>query len=364
MQNKIPQFFLLIAAIMFVLTVGHWLWKEGERNILTRQSERALWLANALQSLEQSQTDDIRENIEQAFQGNPDYALVLLNNQKQEPLFFKTRVENETLNWVRANLAAEEAAALLSARQFTLYTHELTLGKKNQAFLHIIFFNKALCEHRMRILIICALVAGIIILIWGIAILLHQSAVTEDVPGPKKNEAPVTPVYTENKKHTSQAGVRIDGLTSLFARGTFYDLIEKKCLDPQALPAALILADFDHFRDYNECFGLQTGDAILKKTAALFQSTVPERALCCRFGGEEFAVIVPKCSLAEAIALSELLRRKFARAQNLTMSFGVSVTPKNQIIRPQNLIQSAENALLFSKTHGRNMVSSSSDFAG
>jgi len=371
MQNKIPQLFLLIALIAFVLTAGHWLWREGERSILALQSERALLLVNALQEPEQIKADDIRDRIEQAFQENPDFALVLLNNQKQEPLFFKTRLEEETVNWVRGNLTAENAPALLSARQFNLYTHELVLGKKTRAFLHIVYSGDLLCEHRTRILIICLLAAGIIVLIWTVTVLLSRSAVTAEDDTPVDTRDADVPAHTEIKKQKPQqpAGADVDALTSLLSRGAFNDLLETKSQDPQNHPLALIIADFDHFRDFNESFGHSAGNTILKKTAALFLSTIPAHAFCCRFSGEEFAVLIPGCSLAKAMALADGLRLRFAKAgffsqKNLTMSFGVSAISENQTARPQNLIQRAEGALIFSKTHGRNMVSSSPDIAG
>jgi diguanylate cyclase (GGDEF)-like protein len=102
---------------------------------------------------------------------------------------------------------------------------------------------------------------------------------------------------------------------------------------------------------------------VIKKSAALLKAGLPKHAACCRFDGEKFGILIPKCTLAEAMGIADDLRMRLAAAKllhnrALTASFGVSVALQAGKAQAEQLTQRAMDALQFSKSHGRNMVSS------
>lgn len=154
-----------------------------------------------------------------------------------------------------------------------------------------------------------------------------------------------------------------DSLTGLASRRSFDEILARHTRNETALPLALILADIDHFKEVNDSLGHQAGDLVLKQAAGVLKNSAPKTASCCRYGGEEFAIILPGTALPEAVSLAETMRMEIATAgmlqhRSVTASFGVAVAATRHEAEPALIIERADSALYFSKQHGRNMVSS------
>lgn len=122
---------------------------------------------------------------------------------------------------------------------------------------------------------------------------------------------------------------------------------------------ALVLVDIDHFKDINDRFGHDIGDAVLKAFAQRMLQASKRRDCLFRLGGEEFALVLPHTNLRAACAFAEVLRRSleaapFAGAGLLTASFGVATLMPGDTL--ESLLKRADRALYQAKGQGRNRV--------
>lgn len=152
-----------------------------------------------------------------------------------------------------------------------------------------------------------------------------------------------------------------DSLTGLLNRGVFDNDAQKdleKSLS-QDQPHSLIMVDVDHFKKVNDDHGHQAGDAVLREVARRIISAVEGKGRAYRYGGEEFAVILPNYSLDEALATAERIRQLIEEEAieriQVTASFGVSCAPDNAS-EIEKLIKTADDALYDAKNRGRNLV--------
>jgi diguanylate cyclase (GGDEF)-like protein len=135
------------------------------------------------------------------------------------------------------------------------------------------------------------------------------------------------------------------------------------------LPMALIMIDLDHFKRVNDDYGHPVGDAALQWACHIWRENVRRIDIPCRYGGEEFVVVLPGTSLPHAVMLAERLRRKLAalplRSESysipLTASFGVSGYRGEQPCNPEAVIEAADRMLLRAKAEGRNRVCSDAE---
>lgn len=160
---------------------------------------------------------------------------------------------------------------------------------------------------------------------------------------------------------TYQSALRqadLDALTGLWNRGAFQrTLMETLATAEQAQQqAGLLLADLDHFKEYNDRVGHLGGDKALKAVAKLLRETARSEDYVARYGGEEFALILPKSTKINALTLAERIRLAMDEtALPLTMSLGVATFPQDAHDADQ-LIQAADKALYEAKNQGRNRV--------
>jgi diguanylate cyclase (GGDEF)-like protein len=111
----------------------------------------------------------------------------------------------------------------------------------------------------------------------------------------------------------------LDHLTQLGTRATFDAALSKHFEEATAdQPAALIISDIDSFKKVNDQHGHQTGDAVLRELALRLGQTVQGKGFAYRYGGEEFAVILPNHAVDEAIAVAERARRRVERSRRDT----------------------------------------------
>jgi len=161
-----------------------------------------------------------------------------------------------------------------------------------------------------------------------------------------------------------------DGLTGLYNRRYFDQCLEREIKrhlrDKQHL--SLIICDIDHFKAYNDFYGHVAGDSCLKQVARTINECVSRaNDACCRYGGEEFTVILPNANKEQSSYVAEKLRssieqlmlphQKSETSNFVTMTLGiVTLVPGEQTDREQ-LIELADRALYIGKTQGRNQVS-------
>ncbi|MEF1256588.1 GGDEF domain-containing protein [Vibrio sp. M260112] len=160
-----------------------------------------------------------------------------------------------------------------------------------------------------------------------------------------------------------QQDALFDALTSLYNRRAFDSDIKTLCRAEQKM--CLILADIDHFKNFNDSYGHLFGDTVIKGIARRMQLSCREGIHAYRFGGEEFALIIPNKSLRIARQFAESLRRTIEKLTvkdrrtaksvgNITISLGVAELEPGE--SPDSLIERADKLLYEAKQLGRNRV--------
>lgn len=129
-----------------------------------------------------------------------------------------------------------------------------------------------------------------------------------------------------------------------------------------SLPLTIMMADLDHFKKINDRYGHQAGDLVLEKFANAVRETLRRSDLLCRWGGEEFLMLLRGTILQEAIQVAERLRQTiseivfppFDSSGLVTVSIGVATLPPHRSL--DQLLGDADQALYRAKNRGRNMV--------
>ncbi|MFW6357890.1 MAG: diguanylate cyclase [Chroococcales cyanobacterium] len=157
-----------------------------------------------------------------------------------------------------------------------------------------------------------------------------------------------------------------DGLTGLFNRRyleqSLIREIQKAKKNKQSL--GIIMLDVDHFKRFNDTFGHEAGDKVLRELSRLIQLNIRASDIACRYGGEELTVILPNTSLEHTTAQAELLRQKVKQLKvqhqddyldTITVSVGVAAFPEHGT-HWEGLLQIADGALYLAKAQGRDRV--------
>ncbi len=162
-----------------------------------------------------------------------------------------------------------------------------------------------------------------------------------------------------------------DELTKLMVRRYFMKILESEINNAarEKRPTSLFMTDIDYFKKFNDTYGHQTGDIVLGEVAGIIiKNTRKNRVrndIAGRYGGEEFAVLLPDTDKEEALKCAERIRREIERMRlkstkrktlRVTISIGVSTSKKSDIT-PKGLIEKADKALYKAKESGRNKVS-------
>lgn len=126
----------------------------------------------------------------------------------------------------------------------------------------------------------------------------------------------------------------------------------------QGLHLSVIMFDADHFKKFNDTYGHDQGDRVLKMVGQVMRKAVREYDVPCRYGGEEFAVILPCTAAAGAHVVAERLRTAVEAMQvdglQVTISLGIATYPDLAARSPEQLVAAADAALYHSKENGRN----------
>lgn len=158
-----------------------------------------------------------------------------------------------------------------------------------------------------------------------------------------------------------------DGLTGLYNYRYFQELMDREVSRSQRyhLALSLILFDIDHFKKVNDTYGHPAGDEVLRQLAELVQETMRITDIVVRYGGEEFAVILPSTDLGGCKVFATRLRRRVEEMEmvvngisiRITISAGVTgYDPTQKQLDKSMLINSADSALYKAKNNGRNRV--------
>lgn len=189
-------------------------------------------------------------------------------------------------------------------------------------------------------------------------------------------EARETAVMTERRKLEQLASLNRDlaeqathdGLTGVFSRRYFDDAFAEVFgrMRRKKQPLTLLFCDIDHFKEYNDNFGHQAGDACLMAVARAMSTQVArEGQFLARYGGEEFVAVLPGLGVDRAEAVAEKIRaavesldlKRNTRERTVTVSVGVAtVFPITHKMRPGMLLREADVALYEAKHSGRNQV--------
>jgi diguanylate cyclase (GGDEF)-like protein len=157
-----------------------------------------------------------------------------------------------------------------------------------------------------------------------------------------------------------------DALTGLFNRRYLKEImpLELMSASSRQMPLSVIMIDIDHFKEFNDKFGHEAGDIVLQSLADMLRSLSRTGDVICRYGGEEFVIVLPNTSQDSALHRAEewcdackQLNLVFgSKKAGITLSAGVAVFPRHGITT-EDLLRNADDAMYHSKRAGRNMVS-------
>ena len=160
-------------------------------------------------------------------------------------------------------------------------------------------------------------------------------------------------------QHLSQT----DGLTGLYNKRYFLDrLVAETGWDPSDQPLCMVMMDVDNFKKFNDTYGHLAGDRVLSELAATMKENVRDNDVCCRFGGEEFAVIMPRTNVEHAYQATERIRKAFAdrviefEGQSLRAAISLGLAALKPGENVKDLINRADQALYQAKRQGKNQT--------
>ena len=157
-----------------------------------------------------------------------------------------------------------------------------------------------------------------------------------------------------------------DGLTELYNHRYFQEQMLRQVEQAKRYESnfSLIIIDIDHFKNFNDTFGHQSGDAVLRQVALTLKRSVRATDIVCRYGGEEMSIILPNIGKDEAYSTAEKICKRVAektyrlsgnRESNVTISLGVATYPYDGSDAAA-IIESADKRLYVAKNNGRNQV--------
>lgn len=157
-----------------------------------------------------------------------------------------------------------------------------------------------------------------------------------------------------------------DPLTGLYNVRYFEQIIPKILEGTRRSnhPSCLIMIDLDHFKNINDTWGHEVGNIALKQAASILTQQVRMIDIVCRYGGEEFIVILPDTQLRQAVTVAERVRKTFAATPvifndgefSFTASMGVEIYRKDHPITAREFIEEADKLLYQAKNAGRNRI--------
>ena len=152
-----------------------------------------------------------------------------------------------------------------------------------------------------------------------------------------------------------------DALTELYNRRHFDRTLEAEVSrrNRSGAPLSLLMLDVDHFKQINDRHGHVIGDTVLREIAAVLRTSLRCSDTLCRFGGEEFTLLMPGATIVNAHRVAERIRRRIERLAlapdlSVSVSIGVACGEGRSAVRPAELLEEADCALYAAKNTGRN----------
>jgi len=169
--------------------------------------------------------------------------------------------------------------------------------------------------------------------------------------------------YYSNLKRISELAIK-DGLSGLYNHRHFKEMLSN--FVARALryseDLSVVIIDIDNFKTINDEHGHQAGDAIISETGVLISKSIREIDIAARYGGDEFALVLPKTNKSGALFVTDKIVKKIESSKilnadniNITVSIGISSFPKNAMTQ-DGLIEKADIALYEAKSRGRNQI--------
>lgn len=158
----------------------------------------------------------------------------------------------------------------------------------------------------------------------------------------------------------------LDGLTELYNHRYFQEALtnQVEIAKRYGQVFSLIMIDIDYFKKFNDTYGHQAGDAVLRQVARILKSNSRTTDFVCRYGGEELCIILPNTSAEEALFNAKRINKAIeetdfdlnnSQTGKVTISVGVATFPDNAET-VEDLIEHADRSLYYAKEHGRNQV--------
>ena len=171
--------------------------------------------------------------------------------------------------------------------------------------------------------------------------------------------------HIEVLQESLQAQALRDPLTNLYNRRYQEEILDREISRAQRLktPISVMMIDFDNFKQVNDHYSHQAGDQTLVAFAAILNETSRREDITCRYGGDEFLLIMPGLSREDALARGEFWRKRATDAdffptqgdKSITISIGISSFPENGATAGE-LVQAADKAMYSAKQEGKNLV--------
>ncbi len=178
--------------------------------------------------------------------------------------------------------------------------------------------------------------------------------------------------YIDQLRASFQVGLELavtDQLTGLYNR-RYLATHMANLFDPaevEKLPISVLVMDVDHFKAVNDTHGHDVGDSVLRELGSRLEQNVRGMDIACRYGGEEFVLLMPKTDAALASMIAERLREDIENHKitygddsnntiQVTVSIGIATTSPGETTSPQDILKKADDALYQAKNQGRNKV--------
>jgi len=173
------------------------------------------------------------------------------------------------------------------------------------------------------------------------------------------NELKAARCALEDQREELEQLSRTDALTGLANRREFDDALNRTFKDAERSQksVALLMMDIDHFKTINDTYGHKVGDNALQALAGVLRRTNRQTDTIARFGGDEFACILPNTDVSDAKELSTRLHKAISQLTfecSITISIGISVRTTDMPISCADALKRADNGLYAAKQAGRN----------
>ncbi len=161
--------------------------------------------------------------------------------------------------------------------------------------------------------------------------------------------------------------VETDGLTGLYNYRHFLKALETEMERSRRLgfPTSLIMIDIDHFKAVNDTYGHEAGNRVLQHVGSIWRTHTRKIDIACRYGGEEFVIILPTTRLYRAVNTAQRLRKTLEEKElpladgtsiSITASFGVDACDPKENCTEEEFVDRVDRFLMQAKSEGRNRV--------